>query len=65
MKSIPQELEPEFIEKLEADMKLMWELGDTPTVLKDDPDYIETIMTAIFYERHYWIQHVGLTVGEA
>ena len=65
MKSIPQELEPEFIEKLEADMKLMWELGDTPTVLKDDPEYIETIMTAIFYERHYWIQHVGLTVGEA
>ena len=46
-------------------MKLMWELGDTPTVLKDDPEYIETIMTAIFYERHYWIQHVGLTIGEA
>ena len=65
MKSIPQELAPEFIEKLEADMKLMWELGDTPTVLKADPEYIETIMTAIFYERHYWIQHVGLTIGEA
>ena len=65
MKGSPQELKPEFIEKLEADMKLMWELGDTPTVLKDDPDYIETIMTAIFYERHYWIQHVGLTIGEA
>ena len=65
MKSIPQELKPEFIEQLEADMKLMWELGDTATVLKDDPEYIETIMTAIFYERHYWIQHVGLVIGEA
>ena len=65
MKSVPQELKPELIERLEADMKLMWELGDTPTVLKDDPEYIETIMTAIFYERHYWIQHVGLTIGEA
>ena len=65
MKSSHQGLKPEFIEKLEADMKLMWELGDTPTVLKDDPEYIETIMTAIFYERHYWVQHVGLTIGEA
>jgi len=65
MKGSPQELKPEFIEKLEADMKLMWELGDTPEVLKDDPEYIETIMNAIFYERHYWIQHVGLVIGEA
>ena len=65
MKSITQQLKPEFIEKLEADMKLMWELGDTPTVLKDDPEYIETIMTAIFYERHFWVLHVGLVIGEA
>ena len=65
MKSIPQELKPEFIEQLEADMKLMWELGDTPEVLRDDPEYVEIIMTAIFYERHYWIQQVGLTIGEA
>ena len=65
MKGISQGLKPEFIEELEADMKLMWELGDTPTVLKDDPEYIETIMNAIFYERHYWIQQLGLTIGEA
>jgi hypothetical protein len=65
MKSSHQGLKPEFIEQLEADMKLMWELGDTLTVLKDDPEYIETIMNAIFYERHYWIQHVGLVIGEA
>ena len=65
MKGTPQKLKPEFIEKLETDMKLMWELGDTPEVLRDDPEYVEIIMTAIFYERHYWIQQVGLVIGEA
>ena len=65
MKGIPQELTDNMIEQLEYDMKLMWELGDTPTVLKNDPEYIETVMTAIFYERHYWITQIGMTIGEA
>jgi hypothetical protein len=65
MKGIPQGLKEGFIDELESDMKLMWELGDTLKVLEDDPEYIEVVMTAIFYERHYWIKHMGLTIGEA
>jgi len=53
-----------MLELLEDEMVHMWQSGEAQFVLKDDPEFIETILAAIFYQKHYWAQ-IGLIYGEA
>jgi len=53
-----------MMEHMEREMIHMWQSGEASFVLKDDPDFIETVLSAIFYQKHYW-SDLGLVYGEA
>jgi hypothetical protein len=54
----------EVIHELEADMVTMWSLGETPNVMEKDEEYIELVLTAVFFEREHF-QMMGMVIGEA
>ena len=53
-----------MMEHMEREMIHMWQSGEASFVLKDDPAFIETVLSAIFYQKHYW-SDLGLIYGEA
>jgi hypothetical protein len=54
----------EVIHKIEAEMVTMWALGEAPNVMEQDEEYIELVLTAVFFEREHF-QAMGLIIGEA
>lgn len=54
----------EVIEDIEKEMVHMWGCDEALHVMKDDPEYIEIILTAIFYEKERF-KALGMEVGEA
>ena len=54
----------EVIEQIEAEMITMWLLGEAPSVMEKDEEYIELVLTAVFFEREHF-QMMGLVIGEA
>jgi|TARA_R110000796_G_scaffold210044_1_gene326300 hypothetical protein len=56
-----------LIEKIESDMISMWfqtEAGDILNMIEDDPEYINTMMKAMFYERDHY-ESLGMVIGES
>ena len=54
----------EVIDQIEAEMVTMWSLGEAPNVMEQDEEYIELVLTAVFFEREHF-QMMGLIIGEA
>jgi hypothetical protein len=54
----------EVIHQIEAEMVTMWALGEAPNVMEQDEEYIELVLTAVFFEREHF-QAMGLIIGEA
>ena len=53
-----------MMEHMEREMLHMWQSGEATFVLKDDPEFIETVLSAIFYQKEYWSE-LGLIYGIA
>ena len=54
----------EVIHEIEAEMVAMWSLGEAPNVMEQDEEYIELVLTAVFFEREHF-QMMGLIIGDA
>ena len=54
----------EVMEEIESEMITMWGCDEALHVMKTDPEYIEVIITAIFYEREHF-KALGMIVAEA
>ena len=54
----------EVIHQIETEMVTMWALGEAPYVMEQDEEYIELVLTAVFFEREHF-QSLGMIVGEA
>ena len=54
----------EVIHEIEAEMVTMWSLGEASNVMEQDEEYIELVLTAVFFEREHF-QMMGLVIGEA
>jgi hypothetical protein len=54
----------DIIHDIETEMVKMWALNEATHVLKDDPEYIVMILTAVFYEKDHF-RAMGMVVGEA
>tara|TARA_B100000780_G_scaffold257632_1_gene207582 strand:+ start:518 stop:718 length:201 start_codon:yes stop_codon:yes gene_type:complete len=52
---------------LDLEMKAMWDTGEiTKHIGKDgDPEYVRTIMYALYYERLRFQMEIDVTIGEA
>ena len=53
-----------MMEHMEREMLHMWQSGDAKKVLKDDPKFIKTVLSAIYYQKDYW-SDLGLIYGNA
>ena len=56
-----------LIERIESDMIAMWalvEIDELLDMIEDDPEYISTMMKAMFYEREHY-EALGMVIGEA
>jgi len=54
----------EVIEDIEKEMINMWGCDEALHVMKSDPEYIEIVLTAVFYEKEHF-KALGMIVGEA
>ena len=54
----------DIIHDIESQMVQMWSLGEAEFVLKNDPEYITMILTAVHYEKDHF-RALGMIVGEA
>jgi len=53
-----------MLEVIEQEMIQMWmDAKEIPELLKDDEEFVQTIVSAIMLEKNYWQQH--MEVGEA
>ena len=50
---------------MEREMKAMWDSGEVKAILKDDKEFIYTIMTALHFERRRFQKEIGVIIGEA
>ena len=57
----------EALAEMEREMKAMWDTGEiTKHIGKDgDPEYVRTIMYALYYERLRFQMEIDVTIGEA
>ena len=55
----------EAVQRIEREMKAMWDTGEAIYVMEKDVAFIKTIMLALHYEREYFTEQVGVTIGEA
>ena len=55
----------EAVQRVEREMKAMWDTGEALKVMAQDVAFIKTIMLALHYEREYFTEQVGVTIGEA
>ena len=54
----------DIIHDIESQMVQMWSLGEAEFVLKNDPEYMTMILTAVHYEKDHF-RALGMIVGEA
>ena len=54
----------DIIHDIESQMVQMWSLGEAEFVLKNDPEYMTIILTAVHYEKDHF-RALGMIVGEA
>ena len=54
----------DVIEEIEAEMVTMWLLGEAPYVMEKDEEYIELVLTAVYYEMERF-KTLGMEIGEA
>ena len=54
----------DIIHDIESQMVQMWSLGEAEVVLKNDPEYMTMILTAVHYEKDHF-RALGMIVGEA
>ena len=54
----------DIIHDIESQMVQMWSLGESEFVLKNDPEYMTMILTAVHYEKDHF-RALGMIVGEA
>ena len=55
----------EAVQRVEREMKAMWDTGEALKVMAQDVAFIKTIMLALHYEREYFTEEVGVPIGEA
>ena len=54
----------DIIHDIESQMVQMWSLGEAEFVLKNDPEYMTMIRTAVHYEKDHF-RALGMVIGEA
>ena len=54
----------EVIHEIEAEMVTMWSLGEAPEVMEKDEEYIELVLTTVFFEKEHF-QMMGMIIGDA
>ena len=54
----------EVIHEIESEMITMWSMGEAPFVMEQDEEYIELVLTAVFFEREHF-QMMGMIIGES
>ena len=54
----------EVIHEIELEMITMWSLGDASLVMEKDEEYIELVLTAVYFEKRRF-ETMGLVIGEA
>ena len=59
----PNDLTLHMLEKVEQEMIQMWLYDEIPQLIKDDSEFVSTILSAIMLERSYWMKF--MVVGEA
>jgi len=52
-----------MLEVIEQEMVLMWRENEIPILLKEDEEFVETIIHSIMLEKNYWQQI--MQIGEA
>tara|TARA_R100001377_G_scaffold39007_1_gene21727 strand:+ start:270 stop:458 length:189 start_codon:yes stop_codon:yes gene_type:complete len=52
-----------MLEVIEQEMVLMWLENEIPILLKEDEEFVETIIHSIMLEKNYWQQI--MQIGEA
>lgn len=55
----------EALAEMEREMKAMWDTGKILTQIKEDKEFIRTIMQALYYERRRFQTEVDVIIGEA
>jgi len=53
-----------IIHSIETEMIGMWTSGDVKHVMKEDPEFITMIMTALMFDKDHF-RAMGLEIGEA
>ena len=53
-----------IIHDIELQMVQMWSLDEATYVLKNDPEYMTMILTAVHYEKDHF-RALGMVIGEA
>mgnify|MGYP003113502328 CR=1 FL=1 len=54
----------DIIHDIELQMVQMWSLDEATYVLKNDPEYMTMILTAVHYEKDHF-RALGMVIGEA
>ena len=54
----------DIIHDIELQMVQMWSLDEATYVLKNDPEYMTMILTAVHYEKEHF-RALGMVIGEA
>ena len=54
----------DIIHDIELQMVQMWSLDEATYVLKNDPEYMTMILTAVHYETDHF-RALGMVIGEA
>ena len=63
MKEITKNLKA-VIHEIESDMVAMWSTGDVSHVMKEDPEFVTMIMTAVHFDKDHF-RALGMSIGEA
>ena len=54
----------DIIHDIELQIVQMWSLDEATYVLKNDPEYMTMILTAVHYEKDHF-RALGMVIGEA
>ena len=54
----------DIIHDIELQMVQMWSLDEATYVLKNDPEYMTMVLTAVHYEKDHF-RALGMVMGEA
>tara|TARA_B100000131_G_scaffold291122_1_gene304429 strand:+ start:394 stop:582 length:189 start_codon:yes stop_codon:yes gene_type:complete len=54
----------EVVHSIEMEMISLWSTGEVTHVIKDDPEFITMVMTAVHFDREHF-RALGMVIGEA